>query len=95
LLSDYERKTLREIQRQLNIDDPEFERSFRALEESTPEPPTRLRRVYTVVIVISALLGVVMGLAGSVGGALAFAIIAASAWFARRCLNGNGHRRGD
>lgn len=98
MISDHERKTLREIQRQLNIDDPELEQSFRALEttpESTPESAlasaTRLRRVHTVVIVISVFLGVVMALAGSVGGVLAFAIVAVSVGFARHCLAGDPH----
>src|SRR4051794_2444895 len=36
VLSDHERETLREIQRQLVVNDPDLQRSFRAFEESTP-----------------------------------------------------------
>lgn len=95
MFSDHERETLREIQRQLTLDDPGFEESFRALEVPAPEPATQLHRVYTVVIVITVILSVVMGLAGSVGGVLAFAIIATSVWAARHFLTADSPRPGD
>lgn len=87
MLSDHERKTLREIQRQMVVDDPDFERSFRTLAASPPDPtaipPAQLRWAYTVVTVIAIFLATVSLLAGSVGGTLAFSVIAGSVWFAQ------------
>ncbi len=85
MLNDRERKTLREIQHQLSVDDPDFERSFRAV--ALP-PPGHRRLAYTAVIVLAALLGIVMLLAGSPGGALAFAAIVGLAWFAQHRRHG-------
>lgn len=87
MLSDYERKTLREIQRQLLVEDPNFERSFRAIE--APASRSHRERAYTAGIVIAALLAVVGLLVGSPGGVLAFSLIAVSVWFAKH------HRDGD
>jgi Protein of unknown function (DUF3040) len=81
MLSDHERKALREIQRQLATDDPEFERSFHAA--ATAPPPDYRRLAYTIVIVLAALLATIMALAGSPGGTLAFAAIAGMVWYAR------------
>lgn len=100
MLSDHERQTLREIQRQLLVDDPDFEQSFRALELSTPTPtatpPPQHRWAYTVVIVIAALLAVLMLVAGSAGGTLAFAVIAGSVGLVQHFEHTAGQRkRGD
>jgi hypothetical protein len=81
VLSENERETLREIQRHLIVEDPDFERTFRAFEASTPS--ARYRWVYTTLVVITAVLAPVMLLAGSPGGALAFAIVASTLWWTR------------
>lgn len=85
MLSDHERETLRRIQRELVVDDPDLEQSFRAFEETAPTqpPPPRGRWAYTAGIVVAATLAVVLLLAGLPGGALAFAVIAGSVAFAR------------
>jgi Flp pilus assembly protein TadB len=108
VLSDHERKTLREIQRQLFVDDPDFQRSFRALDAQpptrpaapTPEPlpasPSANRWIYTTVIITAALLALLLMLAGSLGGALAFIIIAGSMWLVRRLEHSaRQHKRGE
>lgn len=94
MLNDHERETLRDIQRQLFVDDPDFERSFHALGE--PPPRTHHRLVYTAGIVIAALLAMVGLLAGSPGGALAFTVIAGLVWWAQHHHDGASQRkRGD
>lgn len=102
MLSDHERETLREIQRQLVVNDPDLQRSFRAFEESTPTqtPPPEGRWAYggwayTAGIVVATVLAIVMLLTGSLGGALAFAIIAASVSVARHLNHAVRQRRLD
>jgi hypothetical protein len=92
VLSDHERETLREIQRQLIVDDPTLEQTFRALEKPIPAPATRCQRIYTLIIVVATLLAVVLLLIGSAGGALAFATIAGSVWLARHFQRAAGDR---
>lgn len=91
MLNDHERETLRDIQRQLFVDDPDLERSFRALEESSP--PTHRRLVYTAGIIIAALLAMVGLLAGSPGGALGFTVIAGLVWLALHHHDGASQRK--
>jgi hypothetical protein len=86
VLNDHERKTLRDIQQQLSVDDPDFERSFQAFE--TPAPQMYRRLIYAAGIVIAALLAVVGLLAGSAGGALLFAVIAGLVWLTQRLHDG-------
>lgn len=86
MLDDHERKVLRDIQRRLAFDDPNFEESFRALESPAAARRGELRPAYTAVIIVAGLLAVVMLLAGSAGGALAFAIVATAVWCARHFL---------
>jgi len=78
VLSDHERETLREIQRHMVAEDPDFERSFDAL-----EAPARHRWAYTTLVAVTGVLAPVMLLAGSIGGALTFAIAAGSLWWTR------------
>ena len=72
MLSDHERKTLREVERQFLAEDPEFTRSFDTRAQ-------RLRRRHLdgvsvkIAIVAAVLLGALMLVAGSPSGALAFA----------------------
>ena len=93
MLSDHERRTLREIQRHLIVDDPDFERSFRAWEAATS--PARYRWVYTTLVVVTAVLVPVMVLAGSAGGALAFAVVAGTLWWTRHLDGATRHRETD
>ena len=88
MLSDGERETLREIERGLSADDPDFERSFRA--DPASAPPAWRRSVYTLSIVVAAVLGTVLLLVGSLGGALAFTVAAGAVWLAMRHENDGG-----
>lgn len=92
MLSDHEREALREIEHQLIVDDPDLEQSFRALR--APMPSTWPRTSYTVVIVVAALLGLVMLLAGSLVGVLTFTAIGGSAWLIRHRRNTAQPKRG-
>lgn len=85
MLSDHERKALREIQRQLLVEDPNFERSFRAIEAPTSRSHREL--AYPAGIVIAALLAVVGLLVGSPGAVVAFSVIAVLVWFAKHRRN--------
>lgn len=80
MLSDRERKTLREVQRQFDAEDPDFSRSFDdGLGQSSysfrwayPMP----RWAYTTAIDVAVALGVLMLLARAPGTALLFAALA-------------------
>ncbi|MPZ78935.1 MAG: DUF3040 domain-containing protein [Actinophytocola sp.] len=89
MLSDRERETLCEIQRRLVTDDPDFERSFRAV--AVP-PPDHRWLAYAIVLVVVALLGTVMALAGAPAAALAFAATGGLIWSPRH-HRGNADRR--
>ncbi len=82
MLNDHERKTLREFERQFQVEDPDFTRSF----------DTRAQRLhrrqldgawFQIAIVAAVLLGAIMLVAGSPSGALAFAAVAGLTWLAR------------
>ncbi len=90
MLSDHEQETLREIQRHLVVEDPEFERSFRAFEGPISQP--RYRWVYTTLVVITVALTLVMLLAGAPAGALASAVVAVVLWWTRHLEFGTGER---
>lgn len=84
MLSDRHRqRPLRETQRQLIVDEPDVERSFRALTAPEPNPPARHRSAYPAVIIVAALLAMIMLVTGSPGGAFTFGLIAGSVWLAR------------
>ncbi|ONI92119.1 hypothetical protein ALI22I_05775 [Saccharothrix sp. ALI-22-I] len=83
MLSDHEQETLREIQRQLVVDDPDFERSFRALDAPEPTPTAGRRWLYPMVIAIASLLAILMLLAGSPGSALGYGLVAGLVWLAQ------------
>lgn len=82
MLSDHERKTLKELERQFMTDDPEFPRSFHAhakrLDRNHRGMPA------TVAIVAAVLLCALMLATGSLGGALAFAAVTGLIWLAWR-----------
>jgi hypothetical protein len=81
VLNEHERETLREIQRHLVVEDPAFEEPFRAFDIGTPR--ARYRWVYTTLVVITAVLAPIVLVAGSPGGAFAFAVIAGTLWWTR------------
>ena len=91
MLSDHERMTLREIERQILAEDPEFTRSF----DMGVQRPHRERRdgvSVKIAIMAAVLLGALMLVAGSPSGALAFAAVAGLIWLARRHSNDPSRR---
>ncbi|GGP79560.1 DUF3040 domain-containing protein [Saccharothrix coeruleofusca] len=84
MLSEREQEALHEIQRGLIDDDPEFERSFRALDAAGPAPRTGHRSLGAAIITIAALLAFLLLLTGEPSGALAFGVIAGAVWVAQR-----------
>jgi hypothetical protein len=85
VLDDYERAALRDIQRRLSDDDPDFARSFGAgaqrLERAAP--PLLPREAYTIMTVFGAAFAVISLLAGSPFVALLFAGLSGWTWYAR------------
>jgi hypothetical protein len=81
MLSDHEWDTLREVERQFLTEDPAFTRSF-------DTRARRLRRRHLdsasvkIAIMVAVLLGALMLMAGSPGGALAFAAATGLIWLA-------------
>lgn len=85
MLDDDERAALRDIQRRLADDDPDFARSFvagarRLARAATPLLP---KEAYTIMIVFSASFAVISLLAGSPFVALLFAGLSGWIWYAR------------
>jgi Protein of unknown function (DUF3040) len=87
VLNDHERKTLSEVERQFQLEDPEFTRSF-----DTRAQRLRRRHLdgawFQIAIVAAVLLGALMLVTGSPSGALAFAAVAGLTWLTRRRWNG-------
>ncbi len=81
MLSDHEWKTLREVERRILTEDPEFARSFESSAHS-------LRREHldgvglTIFLVSGLLLSALLLVIGSLGGAVAFAITTGLIWWA-------------
>lgn len=90
MLSDRERETLSQIQRQFWDEDPNLAHSLEAAERRLKRDYRR--HVYAIVIVIAALLSVALLALGLPASALAFAAVAGSAWVARRRRIGCGNR---
>ena len=86
MLNDHERKTLREVERQFLVEDPEFTRSFatRAQHLETQHQDGVGIKIF---LVAAVLLGALMLVAGSPSGALAFAAGAGLIWLARQHSN--------
>jgi hypothetical protein len=80
VLSDHERKTLREVEQQLMAEDPEFTRSFEAGQAGLSRHPRRL--AVRIGVVVGALLAALMLVTGSLVGALVFAVAAGLIWVA-------------
>jgi hypothetical protein len=91
VLSDHEWKTLREVELQFLAEDPEFARSF-------DTRARQLRRQHAdgvsvkIAIVAAVLLGGLMLVVGSPGGALAFAAMTGLIWLAWRHSDDSSRR---
>ncbi|MEU8398327.1 DUF3040 domain-containing protein [Nonomuraea sp. NPDC048892] len=85
MLDDYEREALREIQRQLLVEDPDFAKSFStdAQRLHRAATPDLSRQAYTVMRVFSSAFVVILLLAGSPFLALLFAALTMWIWYAR------------
>ena len=85
MLDDRERDELREIQRRLRAEDPDFARSLHAGARHLPRAsaPDLSRRTYTFLLVFSSASGVLLLLTGSPFLALLFAGLTAWVWYAR------------
>lgn len=82
MLSDRERETLNEIQRQFWDEDPNLASSLETIERRLTRD---LRRsVYAISIAVTTPLSLLMLVVGPPAGALLFAALAGWAWLARR-----------
>jgi hypothetical protein len=94
VLSDYELKTLREVERQLMLEDPQFARPFHAHQQ----PPARdhHRPTNKIMIVVAglliALVSALLLIAGLLSGALTFAAGAGLIWATWRYSDGTSRR---
>lgn len=90
MLSDRERETLYEIQRQFWDEDPNVAHSLEAAERRLSRD---LRRcVYAITVAVAAPLSLFMLAVGLPASALLFAAVAGCAWVARRRRIDQGHR---
>lgn len=90
MLSDHERKTLRELESQFIAEDPEFPRSFDARAQRLDRK--RLGVTAMIAILAAVLLSALMLVAGSPGAAMAFAVVTGLIWLAWR-FSGDTSRR--
>lgn len=87
MLSDRERATWEEIQDQILAQDPAFARIFDAPAQLPPSPPPASvaeRRVHRILVWCAAVLGMLLLVAGSVGGALLVAMVGVALLMERR-----------
>ena len=80
MLSDHERKALREVERQFQAEDPRFTRSFEARQTRMARHPHKLGA--RIAVVAAALLTAFLLFAGSLAGALAVAFTTGLIWVA-------------
>lgn len=94
MLSEHDWTVLGEVERQLRAEDPEFTRSFatnaQRLQRGRPD-----RDLIKLATVGAVLLAALMLVAGSAGGALAFAAVAGLIWWARAPVREHLARRDD
>jgi Flp pilus assembly protein TadB len=85
VLSDYEREVLYEIQRRLLVEDPSFARSFdtdaKRLHRGSPD---LVERTYTISLVVSLAIVVILLAVRAPAGALLVAAVAAVIWEVRQ-----------
>jgi uncharacterized membrane-anchored protein len=86
VLSDYERKTLHEVERHLMLEDPEFAQSFPAHHQHPPRNHHRPTNKITIVVAVllSALLSALLLIAGLLSVVLTYAAVAGLIWAAWR-----------
>jgi len=82
MLSDHERRTLREVERHCMADDPAFTRAFQEQQTRLSRRPQRTGA--TIAIVAATLLAALLLIAGSPAGALALATATGLIWMAWR-----------
>ncbi|TWF80469.1 DUF3040 family protein [Pseudonocardia hierapolitana] len=82
MLSDRERETLREVERRLLIEDPEFARYFKARAQRLPHPADGLG--IKIFLIAGLLISALVLVAGSLGGAAAFAAATGLIWLTWR-----------
>ncbi len=97
MLSDRERQTLREVQRQFAAEDPDFARAFDDVGRgqstySLAWVYAMPRWVYTIAIAVSVALGVLMLLTRAPGTALVFAALATVIAMLRKRRDEPGNR---
>jgi hypothetical protein len=97
VLSDREQQALREVQRHLMAEDPEFARSFdvagrRDSTYSVQRVYSMPRWVYTTAVVVAAALGVLMLVVSGPGTALILAVLATTIFTVRRRRGAPGRR---
>jgi Flp pilus assembly protein TadB len=90
MLSFRERKTLRELQRRLLVDDPDLERSFR---DAPLRRSVGRRWRLSITVVIACVFGVVMLLLGSPASALGIGVVAWLAWHVWLCPDDADHEK--
>jgi hypothetical protein len=82
VLSDREREALREVERRLLIEDPEFARSFKARAQRLPHPAGGFG--IKIFLIAGLLTSALVLVAGSIGGAVAFATATGLIWLTWR-----------
>ena len=86
MLNDHERETLREVERQFLVEDPDFTRSF-ATRAQRLERRRLDGELVKIFLVAAALLSALLLVAGSPSGALAFAAVTGVIWLTRQRSN--------
>jgi Protein of unknown function (DUF3040) len=86
VLSDREREALREVERQIMNEDPEFARSFDAAAQRLPHRAGRLG--IKIFVLAGLLLSALVLVAGSFAGAVAFAVATGLIWLTWRWAGG-------
>lgn len=82
MLSDHERRTLREVERRCMADDPAFTRSFQERQTRLSRRPHQTGAA--IAIAVAALLTALMLIAGSPATALGLAAVTGLIWMAWR-----------
>ena len=82
MLSDHELKTLRELERRLLDDDPDFPRSFDTRAQRLGRPRPGLPSITAVAVAV--VLGAVLLMAGAPGAALGLVTVTGLLWLAWR-----------
>lgn len=90
MLSDPEWKSLCDVERQLLAEDPEFARRFEARQTLLSGHPRKSGA--RIALIVGLLLTVIMLVAGSPSGALAFAAATSVVWLAWRYFDETGRR---